>query len=226
MDPSILAPVATIAAAIITGIIVLYRQEIRTLMIWLFRKKRTDPYLGKGIDGVPLNANVIVIDSAHSGPHLITFNELCRQIRRTVIDPMTSADTKWIPDLVVCSGRGGAICGAIIASSLRNDDQRLPIRVVDIQYKLLEKDPDLEAIRPADVQRQKILIVESVRESPRVYVAILSRLKELNARAEIRDYVLVWAPDTEMHKAQYRPKYFSYLSDSVLPSRVRFPWYI
>jgi hypothetical protein len=101
--------------------------------------------------------NVKLIMGNHKGRKNISWDEMCDQIKLTAIDPMKK--NNWTPDLIICIGRGGAICGSIIASTMKTLDARIPILVINVKYAARgsKQVPDMHMIQKEDLLgRRKI----------------------------------------------------------------------
>jgi hypoxanthine phosphoribosyltransferase len=167
-----------------------------------------------------------VIDTTLAPNYRIPWDEMCKQIMKAAITRMK--EDNWAPDVVLAVGRGGAVIGSIIASTMRVHDSRLPIVVLDVEYadkgasqqiSLLSFHSDLFA------RKGRILIVDSNWQSGRTVSSLKALLHELDSSISIKCFALVWAPLSD-ELLQYRPDYYAYYSDSLMPSRLTFPWYL
>ena len=157
-----------------------------------------------------------------------SFERIVQVLQDRVINPMLKEP--WTPDVVLASGRGGAFCGAIVASSLRTPPLRFAavdtvyLRTVDGQGVI--KYAHVTGIRMVDaLSWQKVLIIESARTTGNVSTEIVGRLIRLNPRVQIRDFVLAWSPGSPQD-ATRRPVYYGFKIPGMAFLNQKFPWHV
>lgn len=116
---------------------------------------------------------------------------------------------RYHPELIVGSGRGGAICAAIFSSYLDNKS----LKVVDCSIKGRGESRitriDDSSLTAVDVKGKSILVVETRRQEGKVFAQIKRKLQAAGA-GDIRSFVLVL-----LSSSPSTPDYFGYELDSV-----------
>lgn len=224
MDATLTVGVLASLTAIVVTLLKLYHRNVESFLRRLLRRRQVaDGEEIRGVDAIRTPPHVIRVDSSYNGRKVIAFDEMLGQIRSTVVRPLKRQG--WIPDLVVGSARGGAICAAIIAANMMREAKRRPLRVVDRLHEGTHPSPDLNALMAEDIAgAARILIVESSRKTGATFHQIVEKLRSLNPSAEIKDFALVWAP-SDVDQESEPPGMYSYLSDGLNPARLKLPWY-
>lgn len=133
-------------------------------------------------------------------PEILTFHdilfELAESARRMI-------EAKYVPDVIVGSGRGGAICGGILSANFGHKE----LKLVDCHFKWKDEERitivDFTSLNRKSIADKKILIVESTRQSGETYRKIFTKVKTLNPHI-IKSFALVWrtgAPSKPDHYA-------------------------
>jgi hypoxanthine phosphoribosyltransferase len=151
------------------------------------------------------------------GDSPLSFRVMLASIR-SAVDEMNWA--RRYPEVVVGSGRDGAVCAAIFAEILG----RKSVRVIDCHFAWKGKNRrtqiDADSVNKKDVEGKNILVVEWARQTGKTYELIEKRLQTLKPAA-LYSYALFWT-----QKVDRPPDYYSFEHPSVpIPPWGQFrPW--
>jgi len=168
----------------------------------------------------PAQINKLIRDVANmigpdrlTGKRRVSFDEFLHLTARAQMHMIRDA---WRPNLVVGSGRGGAICGGVIAAQLGY----LPIKLVDLQFSSGRAKGhthiDMTALTPDDIRGKSVLLVESTRQTAKSAKLIMEKLRSYGA-ASVRSFALVCLRSCPM-----KPEY----SGLQLESVPTLPWFV
>jgi uncharacterized protein len=139
-------------------------------------------------------------------PDRLTFQDILAELE-VFLHRITSE--RWIPDLVIGSGRGGIICAAVIATNLGHK----PLRLIDCQFEWRGTRRvttlDCSSLCREEVAGKKVLVVESTRQTGETYEAIEAELSK-HSPSEIRSFVTIWRT-----RATSEPDYYAFHLDSI-----------
>lgn len=146
------------------------------------------------------------LTSKQPTPPVLTFND----VKATVQEAIEAIHKdRYHPELIVGSGRGGAICAAMFSSYLDNKS----LKVVDCSIKGRAESRitriDDSSLTALDVNGKSILVVETRRQEGKVFSQIKRKLQAEGA-GDIRSFVLVL-----LSSSPSTPDYFGYKLDSV-----------
>jgi hypothetical protein len=116
---------------------------------------------------------------------------------------------RWIPDLIVGSGRGGVIVGAIIATNLGHK----PLKMVDCQFRWAGSRRittlDASSLLSDDISNKKVLVVESTRQAGETYKLIAEALAK-HSPAEVRSFATIWRTGSPS-----KPDYYAFSLETI-----------
>lgn len=142
----------------------------------------------------------------NTDPDNFTFQDLHAELNN-FLNRITKE--RWIPDLVIGSGRGGVIVAAIIATNLGH----IPLKMIDCQFQWVgskrSSTIDSKSIIKEDIINKKVLVVESTRQAGETYRLIKKELEKYSP-AEIRSFATIWRTDSPS-----KPDYYAFALDSI-----------
>lgn len=119
------------------------------------------------------------------------------------------------PDIVIGSGRDGAICGGIFAQLFRIGRLKMVTLFRPEKPKIPTRRIDAKGISEDDVKDKSVLVVEWARKTGRTFSAINDYICALGP-AELKFFAMFWCPDSQGN----RPDYYAFRQ----PSPPLSPW--
>lgn len=120
----------------------------------------------------------------------------------SVIEKMNK--DRWNPDLIIGSGRGGAICAGIIGTRIT----KKALKVVDCQFKWKNKERittiDTSCLKKKDIEGKQIFIVEAARQTGETY-KLIEKALNCHKPSVIKSFALIF-----QENAPSKPDYFVY----------------
>jgi adenine/guanine phosphoribosyltransferase-like PRPP-binding protein len=188
-----------------------FLQPLRRFLDWLRGRRGPEPP-PPGSDGGAAMAEPLTP---------IPWDEVRQRIEADAIARLKD----WGPQVVVGSGRTGAICAGVIAINTLPGRRTLPIRVADCTLTDDGMQSDVEALTEKDFKGvERVVVVEGSHRTGQTFRQIRKRIETCNPKAQIKDYALVWAPPSPVWEELTRPELHSYRGEYLARRGLCLPW--
>jgi hypoxanthine phosphoribosyltransferase len=139
-------------------------------------------------------------------PEILTFHDVLVELGESA---KRMIENKDIPDLLIGSGRGGAICAGILGANFGHKD----LKLIDCHFRWdgTERitEVDFSGLNRKSLIGKKVLVVESSRQSGETYRKIHYKLKTLGTES-VKSFALVWRTG-----APSKPDYYAFHLDFI-----------